>query len=225
MRLSAADYSFFYKVDYDHKRLFYYRTCTTLQTGFCATGFSNDFSKAMHCTFQKKGNYSFANFGREYPSVVYSTLGQFLRNLFAVPKKHGGARLVIKLKEMNQFFSYRLFKMEGIHLARYLLQHNDWLGKIDPKTFILYQFGKIIRNFWDFFGLDLLWNLRLPSGLHKVNQAGDLRASPHQHSSDYFPRRHVVQHLTPALHLVENIEFVVKMTKSKRIPGHIVWNS
>lgn len=65
-------------------------------------------------------------------------------------------------------------------------------------------------------------------GLHKVNKASDHRALPQRHLSNYLPRRHVVpelafgltQDLTTALHLLQNLGFVVKMTKSHLIPYH-----
>ena len=57
----------------------------------------------------------------------------FYSNIFLVPKKSGGQRLVINLKALNQFVHPEHFKMEGIHTLRYLLRPVDWLRKIDLK--------------------------------------------------------------------------------------------
>ena len=59
--------------------------------------------------------------------------GQFVSNIFLVPKRDGKSRPVINLKDLNVFIQYDHFKMEGIHLLRDLLQPQDWLGKIDLK--------------------------------------------------------------------------------------------
>ena len=58
---------------------------------------------------------------------------QFVSNLFLVPKRDGGSRPVINLKDLNEYLQYNHFKMEGIHLLRDLMRPNDWLGKIDLK--------------------------------------------------------------------------------------------
>jgi hypothetical protein len=57
--------------------------------------------------------------------------GQFLSNIFLVPKRDGKSRPVINLRDLNAFLQYDHFKMEGTHLLRDLLQPQDWLGKID----------------------------------------------------------------------------------------------
>ena len=58
---------------------------------------------------------------------------QFVSNLFLVPKRDGGSRPVINLKDLNEYLQYNHFKMEGIHLLRDLMRPNDWLGKVDLK--------------------------------------------------------------------------------------------
>lgn len=57
----------------------------------------------------------------------------FISNLFLVKNKGGGYRPVINLRELNQYVTYRHFKMEGIHCLRDLLQPVDWLVKVDLK--------------------------------------------------------------------------------------------
>lgn len=49
----------------------------------------------------------------------------FLSTLFLVPKKDGGQRPVINLKNLNSFVEVPHFKMEGIHTLKGLLKKGD----------------------------------------------------------------------------------------------------
>ena len=55
----------------------------------------------------------------------------FLSNLFAIPKKSGGFRVILNLKRLNQFLAYRHFKMEGLDCVKYLIERGDWMVKLD----------------------------------------------------------------------------------------------
>ncbi len=57
----------------------------------------------------------------------------FLSNLFLVPKKDGGQRPVINLKQLNTFVVSPHFKMEGIQTFKSLVKRDDWLVKVDLK--------------------------------------------------------------------------------------------
>ena len=57
----------------------------------------------------------------------------FFSNMFMVPKKDGGQRPVINLKQLNKFVKSEHFKMEGLHTVKALIQHNDWMAKVDLK--------------------------------------------------------------------------------------------
>ena len=60
--------------------------------------------------------------------------GEFISNLFLVPKKTGDLRLVINLKPLNYFVVKRHFKMETtetINVARELINSNDYLASVD----------------------------------------------------------------------------------------------
>ena len=63
---------------------------------------------------------------------VRPTKGQFLSQLFLVPKKDGSQRPVINLKPLNQ-----KFKMEGAKLIWDLLRQKDWMVSIDLKDVYL----------------------------------------------------------------------------------------
>ena len=57
----------------------------------------------------------------------------FYSNMFTVPKKDGGQRLVINLKHQNKFVKSEYFKMEGLHTVKALWRQNDWMAKVDLK--------------------------------------------------------------------------------------------
>ena len=50
-----------------------------------------------------------------------------------VPKKDGGHRPIINLKNKNEFIPHTHFKMEGIHMLKDLLRQGDYMAKIDLK--------------------------------------------------------------------------------------------
>ena len=62
----------------------------------------------------------------EFPQGFYSSL-------FLVPKKDGGKRPVINLKDLNAYVPPYHFKMEGLHTLRDILKEGDWMTKVDLK--------------------------------------------------------------------------------------------
>ena len=73
--------------------------------------------------------------------------------MFAIPKKSGGWRPIINLKCLNAFVSYQHFKMEGLECVKYLLQHGDWMVKLDLQdAYFLVPISpehyKFLRFFW-----------------------------------------------------------------------------
>ena len=67
--------------------------------------------------------------------IVETTLSpaSFISQIFLVEKTGGGYRSVINLKCLNQFIRAEHFKMEGLHLLPDLIQHRDWMMKLDLK--------------------------------------------------------------------------------------------
>ena len=66
-------------------------------------------------------------------SKVLPVKGQYLSNVFLVPKKDGGFRPVINLKSLNQFIPYLHFKMESLHCLKDILLPGDYMCKVDLK--------------------------------------------------------------------------------------------
>ena len=75
----------------------------------------------------------------------------FHSSLFLVPKKDGGKRPVINLKDINTYVPPYHFKMEGLHTLRDILNEGDWMTKVDLKdayfTIPIYQSDRIFLRF------------------------------------------------------------------------------
>ena len=64
---------------------------------------------------------------------VKRTESLFLSNIFTVLKKNGDLRLVINLKDLNQFLAFHHFKMESFQTVKDLIQEVDWMINLDLK--------------------------------------------------------------------------------------------
>ena len=60
--------------------------------------------------------------------------GGWTSNIFLVPKKDGGFRLILNLKKLNTFIQYQKFKMESIYDLISMLRPLDWLCSVDIKS-------------------------------------------------------------------------------------------
>ena len=69
--------------------------------------------------------------------------------VFLVGKRDGGNRPVINFKKLNKLIPYQHFKMEGLHYLRYMLQQEDYMGKLDIKD--AYFSVPLHRNYRDKF--------------------------------------------------------------------------
>jgi hypothetical protein len=65
--------------------------------------------------------------------VAPETETGFLGHLFLRQKKDGSYRPIFNLKMLNVFIRYQHFKMENLSSLVGLLQHQDWMCKIDLK--------------------------------------------------------------------------------------------
>ena len=55
----------------------------------------------------------------------------WISNVFLVPKKQGGFRMILNLKPLNKFIKYRRFKMDGIEKVVQMLCPHDKLLSLD----------------------------------------------------------------------------------------------
>ena len=79
--------------------------------------------------------------------------GQFISNIFVVPKKDGSLRPVINLKKLNTFVKYQHFKQENLAFALDIIQKNDYLTSIDLtdayfSISINSEYTKFLRFYW-----------------------------------------------------------------------------
>ena len=58
-------------------------------------------------------------------------VGQFISNIFIVPKPNGKFRPVINLRELNFFVTYEHFKQETFPVVLDMVQHKDFFTKLD----------------------------------------------------------------------------------------------
>lgn len=59
--------------------------------------------------------------------------GEFISNIFLRPKKDGSFRIVLHLKDLNQFVKYQHIKMDSIHTCTQLMRSGCYMACIDLK--------------------------------------------------------------------------------------------
>lgn len=59
--------------------------------------------------------------------------GQFISNIFLIPKSDGSYRFILNLKKLNKFVITQHFKMEDIRTASKLISKYDFMANIDLK--------------------------------------------------------------------------------------------
>jgi hypothetical protein len=58
--------------------------------------------------------------------------GEFISNIFLRPKKEiGRYRMILNLKELNEFVAYHLFKMDTLETVLTLIRPNMYMASID----------------------------------------------------------------------------------------------
>ena len=58
---------------------------------------------------------------------------EYISTIFTRPKKDGSHRLILNLKNLNQFVTYQHFKMEYLQSAVQLIQKDYWMAVLDLK--------------------------------------------------------------------------------------------
>ena len=59
--------------------------------------------------------------------------GEFISSVFTRPKKDGSFRLILNLKNLNEFVTYQHFKMESLQSAAQLIKKDYWMAVLDLK--------------------------------------------------------------------------------------------
>lgn len=71
--------------------------------------------------------------GKNVIRVVPPKPGQVVSHIFLRPKKDGSFRPIVNLREVNKWVEYQHFKMEGLPIAKEILQKGDFMVKLDMK--------------------------------------------------------------------------------------------
>ena len=96
--------------------------------------------------------------------------GGFYSSLFIVPKKDGGWRTIINLKNLNRYLRVQHFKMESIYSVRDVLHRGNWMTKLDLQdTYLTVPIFHSYRRFLRFQWKAQAYQFRcLPFGLATV---------------------------------------------------------
>lgn len=78
--------------------------------------------------------------------------GEFISTVFTVPKPDGSFRLILNLKDQNEFVVYKHFKMEHLQSILNIMTQNCYMAKIDLKdayyTVNVHEYRKFMRLIW-----------------------------------------------------------------------------
>ena len=82
--------------------------------------------------------------------IFKSTLesGGFISTIFLIPKKDGTHRLILNLKNLNEYVAYHHFKMDNIQTVLKLIRPGCFMASVDLKdAYYSVLWPKYIRNF------------------------------------------------------------------------------
>lgn len=82
---------------------------------------------------------------------------RFVCSFFSIPKKNGGFRPIVNLKNLNKFLIYHHFKMESLETVKQILRKGDWIVKLDLKD--AYTTVPMYEGHQDF--LCFLWKTKM----------------------------------------------------------------
>ena len=126
--------------------------------------------------------------------------GQFVSQLFTVPKKDGSRRPVVNLRPLNNFIVKKRFKMEGVVLLKSLVQQGDWTVFINLKdaylsVVVAEEHRRYLRFQWEhqlYEFLSPLWPHQRPTHLYETAQASDVINKTARNQVDSFSGRYVI---------------------------------
>ena len=93
--------------------------------------------------------------------------GDWVSNVFVVPKPDGTGRIILDLTQLNKFVEYQHFKMESLNTATQLLHKNAWMASVDLKdAYYSFKIREQDRKYLKFYWKDKLFQyIVLPNGL------------------------------------------------------------
>src|SRR6266511_729237 len=164
----------------------------------------------------------------------------FVSNLFLIPKKNGGLRPVIDLRNLNQYVKYSHFKMESIDLVKSLVRRGDFMISIDlNQAFYHVPLSPQQRKFFafDFMGRRYCFNC-LPFGLTasprifmkilkpiiKLARQKGIRIVVYLDDILIMAssKRLILEHATFVIKSLQNLGFTINRAKSSLEPSQVV---
>ena len=131
---------------------------------------------------------------------VYShTSGEFVSNIFTIPKKNGGNRPVIDMRGLSRLVEYTPFRMEDISLLKPVLKQGDFMTKHDSRdAYLTLQVDNKLRIYLRFCWRGVLLPIHLPSfrslffrlNFHQSNEVSDSICKSHGYQIIIFSRQH-----------------------------------
>ena len=96
-----------------------------------------------------------------------SERGQYISNIFVVPKPNGKFRPIINLKQFNKFVHYEHFKQEHFRIVLQLVQKGDFFTSVDLQdAYFSIPIAEDSRKYLKFLWNDILYHyVCLPFGL------------------------------------------------------------
>ena len=93
---------------------------------------------------------------------------EFVSPIFIVKKPDGGTRLILNLKELNEFVKYEHFKMDGIKTIINMVTRNCFMATIDLKdAYYSVAISRLFQKFLKFKWKDLSkWSLVLSNKIY-----------------------------------------------------------
>ena len=90
--------------------------------------------------------------------VCLHTPGEFVSNIFTVPKMSGRNRPVIDKRALHEFVEYIAFRMEDISLLKSVLKQGDFVTKLDLRdTYLTVPVDKKLRSYLCFIWRGVLY--------------------------------------------------------------------
>ena len=166
--------------------------------------------------------------------------GQFISTVFLTPKADSTFRMILNLKELNEFIVYKHFKMESFNNALCMVTPNCFMGTIDLKdAYYTVPICDSDRKFMRFIWRGQIWEYScLAMGLSSAPRIftkllkpvlSELRSRGHQsvmYIDDCYVQAETFQecleNINETVITLENLGFVINREKSVLVPTKAV---
>ena len=132
--------------------------------------------------------------------VCSHTPGEFVSNIFTIPKKSGGNSPVIDMRVSSELVKYIPFRMEDVSLLKSVVKQRDFMTKLDIRdAYITVPMNKKIKNLFLLHLKGCTLSIHLPlfrflffrQNFHQSNEASDCISKSHGDQFINFSRQHI----------------------------------